>query len=154
MERLCCSCNLPNIASKLFDTCSSNSSVSPISQYPVCCKAKSLHTLTEVETFVLHNDIIIDMGSNGISTILQTRRGLKIFWFLDGKDVVDFWRWFRVSRDSSYKFYFMTLISILASWNIKQMLFLTYVFSLFDFIKSFFNSVFYIINGLFKRKSV
>ena len=53
--------------SKLFDTTASSfSSVSSISQYPVCYKATSLHILTtnfqspwnkkeEVETFVLDN---------------------------------------------------------------------------------------------------
>ena len=61
--------------SKLFDTTNSSiSSVSTISQYPVCCKAKSVHTLTanfqrlwnkkeEDETFVLDNDIDIVIDS-------------------------------------------------------------------------------------------
>ena len=47
MEWLCCSCSLPNVASKLLDTTNlSISSVSSISQYQVCCKAKSLFILT------------------------------------------------------------------------------------------------------------
>ena len=74
MEWLCCSCGLPNVASKLFDTKNSSiSSVSFISQYPVRCKAKSLRILTahfqslwnkkdEVEAFVLDNDIDIVIG--------------------------------------------------------------------------------------------
>ena len=62
---LCCSCGLPNVASKLFDTTNlSISSVSSISQYPVRSIAKSLRILIanlqslwnkkeEVETFIL-----------------------------------------------------------------------------------------------------
>ena len=77
MEWLCCSCGLPNVASKFFDTTNSSISlVSSISQYPVCCKAKSLRILTanfqslwnkkdEVEAFVLDNDIDIVIGSEG-----------------------------------------------------------------------------------------
>ena len=75
MEWLCCSCGLPNVGRKLFDTTSSLiSSVSSISQYPVHCKVQSLCILTvncqnlwnkkeEVETFVLNNDIGIVTGS-------------------------------------------------------------------------------------------
>ena len=59
----------------MFDTTNlSVSSVLSISQYPVCCKAKSLHILTsnsksfwnkkeEIETFVQDNDIDIVIGS-------------------------------------------------------------------------------------------
>ena len=75
MEWLCCSCVLPNVASKLVDTTNSSiSSVSSISQYPVRCKAKSVHILTanfqslwnkkdEAEAFVVDNDIDIVVGS-------------------------------------------------------------------------------------------
>ena len=77
MECLCCSCSLPNVASKFFETTNSSISlVSSISQYPVCCKEKSLRILTanfqslwnkkdEVEAFVLDNDIDIVIGSEG-----------------------------------------------------------------------------------------
>ena len=62
-EWLCCGCGLRDVVRN-----SSISSVSSISQYPVCCKAKSLCILTanfqslwnkkdEVEAFVLDNDI-------------------------------------------------------------------------------------------------
>ena len=60
---------------------------------------------------------------------------------LDEKGVVNFWKFrFRFFREYKYKFYLVTLISVAIYEQIKRCC-ITYVFSVFHFIKSFFTSV-------------